>query len=316
MDFEPCIFCGGRLALEIASLADNRFGAAGEFAIAGCASCGLEMTQPRPSEADLERLYDRHYGSGAGTDERLYRRLREAFFASPLYGLWIALDGDFSFHGVAARRPGLRLLDVGCHEGRGLALYRASGFAVEGLEPNGAAAARARARGFTVHGRRLEAFEPAAPYDVVVLANVLEHARDPAAMLAEASRLLADGGELWVSCPNNRSWLRALFGRHWINWHVPYHLVHFSRRSLERVLGRAGFEVFAAGQATPALWVTQSIIAALFARPGRPTAALRRPFLVMALMILARGLGFPTLWLGNRLGRGDCLVARARRATR
>ena len=314
MKLDACILCGGATALVMTSLTDNRFGAPGEYSIIGCAACGLEQTMPRPSQAELERLYEHHYGSGGGGGgERLYRRLREAFFAAPLYGLWIALDGDSSFHGVKARRPGQRLLDVGCYEGRGLALYGANGFTVEGLEPNGKAAAQARARGFTVHDGHLDGFEPRAPYDVVVLAHVLEHALDPAAMFAEAGRLLADGGELWVSCPNNRSWLRRVFGRHWINWHVPYHLVHFSPGALERALDGAGFEVFAAAQASPALWTAQSIIAALFARPGRPTAALRRPVLVMALVALARGLGFPALMLGNRLGRGDCLMLRARR---
>ena len=60
--------------------------------------------------------------------------------------------------------------------------------------------------------------------------------------------------------------------------------------------------------------MTQSVIAALFAKPGRPTRQMRSPLLVIGLMLLARGLCFPFLWLANRLGRGDCLVYRARKA--
>jgi hypothetical protein len=56
------------------------------------------------------------------------------------------------------------------------------------------------------------------------------------------------------------------------------------------------------------------VIAALAARRGRPTTALRRPLAVMALMALARGLLFPFLWLADRAGRGDCLLRIARRA--
>ena len=55
------------------------------------------------------------------------------------------------------------------------------------------------------------------------------------------------------------------------------------------------------------------MIAALTARRGRPTAWLRKPLAVMALMALARGLLFPLLWLGNRTGHGDCLLRVARR---
>ena len=74
----------------------------------------------------------------------------------------------------------------------------------------------------------LAAFRPAERYDVVVLSNVLEHFLDPKAALADIARILRPGGELWISCPNARSWLRALCGRAWINWHVPFHIVHFT----------------------------------------------------------------------------------------
>jgi len=53
------------------------------------------------------------------------------------------------------------------------------------------------------------------------------------------------------------------------------------------------------------------VIAALFARPGRPTRALRQPFLVLFLMAVFRGILFPLLVIGNRTAQGDCLVLRA-----
>jgi SAM-dependent methyltransferase len=164
-----------------------------------------------------------------------------------------------------------------------------------------------------VHGGALEDLRPAEPYDVAVLSNVLEHALDPAAMLRQVARILKPGGEVWISCPNAASWQRALFGRRWINWHVPFHIVHFTDATLGRALEAGGFATSERAQITPALWVAHSTLAALAARRGRPTAALRRPLPVMALMALARGLLFPLLWLGNRGGRGDCLIRIGRR---
>ncbi len=86
----------------------------------------------------------------AGESGTTYTRLRARFLASGVYRLWLALDGDISFHA----RPGRgRLIDIGCNEGRGLSLYAGNGFAaVEGLETNPVAAAAARRRGFVVHG--------------------------------------------------------------------------------------------------------------------------------------------------------------------
>jgi SAM-dependent methyltransferase len=306
-----CLACGGALVPVLDHVFDTRFGIDAEFRIGRCAVCGLEQTLPRPTPDALEAYYAAHYNFG-GESGTAYTGLRARFLASGLYRLWLALDGDMSFHA----RPGRgRLLDIGCNEGRGLALYARNGFAaVEGLETNPVAAAAARARGFTVHGGALAGLSPSEPYDVAVLSNVLEHALDPAEMLRQVRRILKPDGEVWISCPNAASWQRRLFGRSWINWHVPFHIVHFTDATLSRALADAGFATVARAQVTPALWVAHSVLAALSARRGRPTAALRRPLPVMLLMALARGLLFPLLWLGNRVGAGDCLLRIARRA--
>lgn len=313
MSAEQCIICGDRTESVIESLTDTRFGASGAYDIAVCATCGLEQTVPRPSADALAALYEAHYNFGGSSPDSRYSRLRQALFNSMVYRLWLAIDGDVSFHGANAERPGQRLLDIGCNEGRGLALYRDNGFEVEGLELNRVAAEQARKHGFTVHGEAPENHRLERPYDVVVLSNVLEHALDPRRTLTQIARMLSPGGALWVSCPNSESWLRRLFGRHWINWHVPYHITHFSGPNLTRLLEESGFKVEESRVETPALWVAQSVIAALFAKPGQATTALRRPLLVIMLMIGTRGLLFPLLWLANLLGRGDCLVIRTRK---
>lgn len=305
-----CLLCGGETRAVLEGVRDTRFGVPGTWSIRECKRCTLEQTNPVPSASELKTLYESHYNFPALSEAaaKAYTDRRERFLMSPLYQLMLAVDGDISFH--AARGSG-RLLDVGCNEGRGLALYRRNGFAAEGLELNSVAAATARARGFVVHEADLHDFKPAQPYDRVVLSNVLEHALDPRQMLGDVHRLLKPGGEVWISLPNNHSWLRRLFGRAWINWHVPFHITHFSADRLRRLLAECGFFVVSETQITPALWVAQSAIA--WAYPGRPEK-LRSTVPVAAIMLIARGLLFPLLWLGNRLGTGDCLVIRARRA--
>ncbi len=309
MSDDGCVLCDGGLDVVLGGVRDVRFGVAGEYRINRCRDCGLEQTAPRPTGGELRALYERYYNFG-GEADTAYTGLRERLFESWLYRLWLAIDGDVSFHRVKGSG---RLLDVGCNEGRGLALHRQNGFDAEGLEPNRVAAADARARGFTVHAEDLRAFEPDAPYDIVVLSNVLEHALDPSARLADVGRILRPGGEVWISCPNSESFPRRIFGRAWINWHVPFHIVHFSETVLRTLLARTGFEVVAFAQETPALWIVQSLIAAIYATAGKPTARLRSPFLLAAWMLIVRGFFFPTLWIANQSGRGDCLVVRARR---
>jgi len=184
-----------------------------------------------------------------------------------------------------------------------------NGFQVEGLELNETAASVAREAGFAVHTCLLEKFEPVSSYNVVVLANVLEHSLNPLEMLRDARRILASGGQIWISCPNSQSWLRGVFGRSWINWHVPFHIFHFNSETLQRLLADAGYVNIEVKQITPALWVAGSLITYIFARKGRKTRQLRNPLWVGFLMVFARFVLFPALWLGNRWGRGDCLLA-------
>jgi hypothetical protein len=133
-------------------------------------------------------------------------------------------------------------------------------------------------------------------------------------MLAHVSRLLEPGGEVWVSCPNAKSALRTLFGRWWINWHVPFHIAHFSEGRLTSLLRERGFLVFERRQLTPSLWAASSVVSALFARHGKTTVQLRNPVLMMGLMFMFRCSLFPLAWAANSCGRGDSLILRARLA--
>jgi len=300
-----CTLCGGPLERQASDLFDTRFGLAGRYEARRCLPCGLEQIFPVPSPAALKSIYESHYNFG-GEQNTLYTRLREWFLFSSLNRIWEFVDGDIAFHWL---RGASRLLDIGCNEGRNLRIYARNGFQAEGLELNETAAAEARKAGFTVHTCLLAEFAPAFAFNAAVLSNVLEHALDPRQMLMDVQRILAPGGQVCISCPNSRSWLRAVFGKWWINWHVPFHISHFSPETLRELLEETGYQQIEVRLATPSLWVAQSFIACCFAKEGRKTRQLRNPFLTMFLMLFARCVLFPALWLGNRIGRGDCLLA-------
>jgi SAM-dependent methyltransferase len=304
------LLCGGALEVSEAGLSDTRFGTPGSYEIHRCVRCGLEQTFPTPSASELKELYETYYNFGGETGTR-YTRWRERFLFSFLYRGWAWLDGDVAFH---QRRGAGRLLDIGCNEGRGLRLYARNGFKVEGLELNETAAAVAREAGFEVHTFPLEHFRPVKAYDVAVLANVLEHSLNPLKMLQDVHRILGPRGQAWISCPNSQSWLRKRFGGSWLNWHVPFHIVHFSPAMLCQLLSDAGFAKIQLRQITPALWVAQSLLISLFARKGKKTRQMRNPFLTLFFMAIARLGLFPVLWLGNWRGQGDCLLAIATKA--
>lgn len=297
-----CMLGHGPTEEVLAPVDDQLFGSGAAYAIARCRRCGLLHTVPRPDPATLEALTARLWvlragvvGGGGGWADRL----------------WRAVDGDARF----ARLEGTgRLLAIGPDSAPALARYRENGFDVTALVPDPEAARRARALGVSVTGGPLDAFAPEEPFDVVALIGALERSADPRALLAEARRLLAPGGALWVSLPNAASAVRTLFAGDWMEWEAPSRVVHFDGPQLRRLLAEAGFEVFAFRAVTPAASVARSVIARLYSHPGRPTPRLGKPWLVAAWAGVLRLLLFPTFMMLNNAGRGEFLVVRARRA--
>jgi 2-polyprenyl-3-methyl-5-hydroxy-6-metoxy-1,4-benzoquinol methylase len=149
-----------------------------------------------------------------------------------------------------------RILDVGCSTGEMGAALRAKGHGVIGLELDPELAAAARTRLERVVEADVEALAASGggvaggPFDCVVFADVLEHLRDPWAVVRWGAAQVAPGGSLVVSVPNVRhakTFWALLVRRRW-----PYdpvgifdrtHLRFFTRRNLPELLQGTGFEI-------------------------------------------------------------------------
>jgi 2-polyprenyl-6-hydroxyphenyl methylase/3-demethylubiquinone-9 3-methyltransferase len=111
-----------------------------------------------------------------------------------------------------ARRPfeGLRLLDIGCGGGLLSEPMSRLGFAVTGVDASerniATAAAHAEQTGLSIDYRASTAeallAEGAAPFDVILNMEVIEHVADPAEFLRTTARLLAPGGLMIVATLN------------------------------------------------------------------------------------------------------------------
>ncbi len=105
-----------------------------------------------------------------------------------------------------------RILDLGCSSGAlGAALKARQPAEVVGVELDSAYARDAAGRLDRVIVGDLETLDLAAadlggPFDCVIAADVLEHLRDPWAVLRDAAGRLAPGGTAVVSLPNVRYW--------------------------------------------------------------------------------------------------------------
>ena len=137
-----------------------------------------------------------------------------------------------------------RLLEIGCAVGFLLVAARERGFDAIGVEMSEWASGIAREQfGLDVRCGTLEdAGLDDDSFDVVVLADVVEHLTDPAKTVREIRRVLKPGGRLLLLTPDTGSVVAKLLGERW--WGLlDDHYYYFSRATMKRFLEQEGFEV-------------------------------------------------------------------------
>jgi len=235
-----CRICGG-------SEVRRRF-AVGPYSVVKCHACGFGWPEPLPTAEELAALY-----SGCLHPEAIEDRLN-------------APERCRVAARLRALAPAARtLLDVGCGFGHFLDHARTLGFETWGVDPDAGRVEQAAARGHVVEcceaipgifgGRRFE---------IVVLNHVIEHVRDPVALLRRLRDLLAPGGLLFVGCPNFAGLHAKLVGAHYHHFCPPEHIAYFTPCSLRHAALTAGFMEIAFEFYTHPLHVKQLL--AYFAR--------------------------------------------------
>jgi 2-polyprenyl-3-methyl-5-hydroxy-6-metoxy-1,4-benzoquinol methylase len=243
-----CDACGAPESTRLFRERDRMHRVPGEYWVVRCNTCGLVYLNPRPSPSRMREHYPPHY---------VINQFRPAARSAPLRQRLVARQLE-SIDRLKVRRvlaacpldSRSRVLDVGCNVGSFLAALRdRTGCAVVGLEPAPTPAGYARERfGLDVREGCLEEVADAlapASFDVITLWHVLEHLRAPRRELQIIHALLKPGGTLIVEVPNFADPLRRLFGSSWAYVDVPRHLIHFTPRTLRKILEDAGFGVSA-----------------------------------------------------------------------
>ena len=203
-----------------------------------CGNCGFGQPEGLPS---LDRYFDRMY------DQRWSREWIVSEYEST--------SKDVIFNGIltqlAQRLPDSRrrLLDVGAHDGRFVAMARQAGWTSEGIELNPRTAAYAAERtGTRIRMLNVHQVDAGESFDAVTMTDVLEHVPHPMRVLERIGALLAPGGWVAIKVPAGPAQLRkeTWRGRLRPSYRPTVadnlvHVSHFSPRALTLALQRAGF---------------------------------------------------------------------------
>ncbi len=201
-----------------------------------CSRCGMDFF-----EGDGKDDYWATPGQSAIYRDVAVAAEREEFFGAILEKL-------------AAAGCGGSLLDIGAGRGEFALLAVKHGWRVSVVEPSREATATLRDEGVReVFSSTFEAFEPRRRYDCVTLLDLVEHTRNPKAVIAKAAGCLAPGGILVVLTPDGGSSLRVaaraaarVSGRFAGLVKYFYYLPHFSylsARALSNFVVASGLEV-------------------------------------------------------------------------
>jgi len=216
-----------------------------------CGACGLAFLSVQPDRDTLNEMYDADYfesdfrcgsepaaGLGGAESERVFAREAKA-----------ALE---LIRRLTGRTNG-RILEIGCAGGWFLKAAREEGWDARGVELSKDAADFAREKlGLDVsRGELAEAGFPPASFDVVYMADVLEHVADPVGFVREVRRILADGGHAVVCGPTALNALSRRLGLAAYSLAkktrsialAPYHLFEYTPRTMRLLFEKGGFEV-------------------------------------------------------------------------
>ncbi len=146
----------------------------------------------------------------------------QAIMTLPLQALYGNLCRQLTRHGFSKNHS---LLDYGCANGLFINYLREKGFTnCYGYDPY------ASQESF---GDRATLQQ--APFDYILLQDVIEHVEDPNALLSELNSLLAPGGYILIGTPNaaNIDLSQPNLSDYYNSVHVPYHLHIYTRTVLE-----------------------------------------------------------------------------------
>jgi SAM-dependent methyltransferase len=167
------------------------------YRVVKCLDCGLRYINPQPTDRELWDFYsdfDSHSTWRGNGEERFDRAVRKI---------------------ISRYQPNGSVLDIGSSRGNFLLAMRRAGYTVYGVEPSQRNSEFARSvNHIETCTSSVEAFVAATTcsgFDVITMLNVLEHIKDPQAVLIRLRRLLTADGILVLIVPDAH--LHAFVGR-------------------------------------------------------------------------------------------------------
>lgn len=243
-----CIVCSSKMHLFLNNVFDDRYGAFGKYSIYRCSKCGFMRLFPLIPQKEMADFYSKYYPTSNAKADEIKKKLKiKSKFINWLNG------NDNQSHLYIKKCS--KVLDVGCGDCSSLMEIKKLGGVPFGLDPNPYSKKIANNLGLNVkQGFIYNNIFRKEKFDFVTASQVIEHERDPMLFLETSKKLLKNKGKIILSFPNVDSIYRKIFGKRWINWHVPYHVNFFNKESFKMLSKKSGLNILKIKTITPNIW--------------------------------------------------------------
>ncbi len=252
-----CPVCGENNASFLWNAFDDRYGQPDLFKLIRCNNCSHIMTTPMPDEDKLSNLYGTYYPRKNITATQVKAEASKVIVRfSKLRRWWMGVDNQ----GQYAAQSGEKMLDIGC--GSGLSLLEAKNLGVEawGVEADPNVKKFAEELNLRIYQGSIQEYPfEKISFDLIIFNQVIEHIPEPDKTLQIINSRLESNGRVILVFPNINSIWSKLSGKRWINWHIPYHLHHFSKKTFVKMAERCGYHVVRTRTITPNIWTLMQL---------------------------------------------------------
>jgi ubiquinone/menaquinone biosynthesis C-methylase UbiE len=243
----PCPMCGEQSQKLVLRARDRLFASPGDYRIVACSACELRYLSPRPTLAALGLHYPAEYF--------IYQPPEDLpAFTRPMVRWFTNTRWRTSLRRlervIGRLGPDTKMVDVGCGMNDYLSLLqRMRGVRGIGVDFKSEVAAYVRdtLKMPVAAGTLQDAKFADGAFDLVSMNEYLEHEPNPSQVLSEARRITAKGGHLVLEIPYVEGLTARVFGSRWSQVDAPRHLIHFTRKTLEEMLRRNGYELVHTG---------------------------------------------------------------------
>lgn len=236
MQLQKCPVCASQDIKFLMKKFDDRYGYKDDFSIYECKNCKCSFIKDPINPSSLWKLYEKYYGAN-NYSQQTKKTINTVSLI--IKKIWVKKIIDFITWNISLWyfvKKWEKVLDYWCGTPLNAKLWNIARENRVGMEVNADLANSIKKQWYQCYVWTLwEISAIQEKFDVILMSQVIEHVYEPNLILSNAKKLLRPWWRIIISTPNFESKNKEIYWKKWINRHVPYHTILFSKKTFEEI---------------------------------------------------------------------------------